>query len=108
MPGIFDDSYNFEIGKGVQLKEGRDVAIIATGLLVSEALDAAELLKNQGISARVINIATIKPIDREIIIAAARETGAIVTAEEHSISAGAAQSTRRCGLCKGAPVKSRG
>ena len=103
VPGIFDDSYSFEIGKGVQLKEGRDVAIIATGLLVSEALDAAELLKNQGISARVINIATIKPIDREIIIAAARDTGAIVTAEEHSILGGLGGAVAET-VCEAAPV----
>ena len=87
-PVIFDDSYKFEIGKGVQLTEGNDVAIIATGLLVNEALEAAKTLKEQGIAARVINIATIKPIDRDIIIKAAKECGAIVTAEEHSVIGG--------------------
>ena len=88
LPVIFDDNYKFEIGKGVKLVDGNDVTIVATGLLVHEALTAAELLKNEGISARVINIATIKPLDREIILNAAKETGAIVTAEEHNIIGG--------------------
>ena len=88
VPVIFDDSYKFEIGKGVQLVDGSDVTIIATGLMVGEALAAAELLKADGISAAVINMATIKPIDRDIIVAAANKTGAIVTAEEHNIIGG--------------------
>ena len=74
VPVVFDPSYRFEIGKGVQLTEGRDVTIVATGLMVNEALIAAEQLKNEGIAARVINMATIKPIDREILVQAARET----------------------------------
>lgn len=85
---IFDDSYKFEIGKGVEIKAGNDVAIIATGMLVEQALKAAVELEKQNISARVINISTIKPIDEEIILKAARETKAIVTAEEHSIIGG--------------------
>ncbi len=88
IPVIFDESYKFEIGKGVKLTDGNDVTIVATGLMVHEALAAAELLKSEGISARVINIATIKPLDKEIILAAAKETGAIVTAEEHNIIGG--------------------
>lgn len=88
VPRIFDESYAFEIGKAVQLREGEDVTIIATGLMVNEALMAQEELMKEGISARVINMATIKPIDRDCIIAAAKETGAIVTAEEHSIIGG--------------------
>jgi transketolase len=88
LPMVFDDTYQFQIGKGVQLVAGNDVTIIATGLMVSEALIAADLLKNEGISARVINMATIKPIDRDIIIKAASQTGAIVTAEEHNIIGG--------------------
>lgn len=88
VPRIFDEKYSFEIGKAVQLREGEDVTIIATGLMVNEALIAQEELMKEGISARVINMATIKPIDRDCIIAAARETGAIVTAEEHSIIGG--------------------
>ena len=88
VPVVFGDDYTFQIGKGVELKEGNDVTIIATGLMVDEALKAYELLKNEGINARIINIATIKPIDRDIIIKAAKETGAIVTAEEHSVIGG--------------------
>ena len=88
VPVIFDDSYKFEVGKGVTLVEGSDVTIVATGLMVERALAAAELLKNEGISARVINMATIKPLDEELILAAANETGAIVTAEEHSVIGG--------------------
>ena len=88
VPVVFGDDYKFEIGKGVELKEGSDVTIIATGLMVKEALEAYELLKAEGISARIINIATIKPLDTEIILKAAKETGAIVTAEEHSVIGG--------------------
>ena len=88
IPVIFDSSYNFEIGKGVILREGADVTIIATGLMVERALAAGELLAAEGINARVINMATIKPIDRELVIESAKATGAIVTAEEHSIVGG--------------------
>lgn len=88
LPMVFDENYKFEIGKGVELKDGCDVAIIATGLMVQEALEAAEILKKDGINARVINISTIKPLDEEIVLKAARETGAIVTAEEHSVIGG--------------------
>ena len=82
------DTYRFEWGKGVTLREGSDITIIATGLLVYEAVLASDILKEMGISARVINIHTIKPIDEEIILKAARETGRIVTAEEHNIIGG--------------------
>lgn len=82
---IFDDSYKFEWTKGDLLQEGKDVTIIATGIMVKESLDAAKALQEEGISARVINIHTVKPIDQEIIIKAAKETGAIVTAENHNI-----------------------
>lgn len=88
VPVIFGDDYKFEIGKGVELKSGSDVTVIATGLMVNEAMQAYELLKAEGISARIINIHTIKPLDREIVIKAAKETGAIVTAEEHSVIGG--------------------
>ena len=80
--------YQFEIGKGVQLVDGKDVTIIACGLMVQEALKAQKLLEAEGISARVIDMHTIKPIDREIIVKAASETGAIVTAEEHNVVGG--------------------
>ncbi|MCM1524706.1 MAG: transketolase family protein [Ruminococcus sp.] len=82
------DSYKFEMGKGVQLRDGGDVSIIATGLMVNEALTAADMLADEGVQARVINIHTIKPLDREIVCKAARETGVIVTAEEHSVIGG--------------------
>lgn len=88
VPVVFGDDYKFEIGKGVTLKEGNDITIIATGLMVAETLTAYETLKEKGINARVINMPTIKPIDREIIIKAAKETGKIVTVEEHSVIGG--------------------
>ncbi len=83
-----EDSYRFEIGKGEQLTEGSDVAIIATGLMVNEALMAADILREQGVHARVINMCTIKPLDEEIVLKAARECGRIVTCEEHSVIGG--------------------
>lgn len=82
------DTYKFEVGKGILLRDGSDVTIIATGLMVHEARMAADMLAEQGISARVINMHTIKPIDKDIICKAAKETGVIVTAEEHSIIGG--------------------
>ncbi len=87
---VFNDkeTYKFELGKGVQLKDGNDVTIIATGLMVNEAMIAADMLASEGINARVINIHTIKPLDKEIVCKAARETGVIVTAEEHSVIGG--------------------
>lgn len=84
---IFDDRYKFNIGKGALLREGKDVALIATGVMVGRALEAAESLKTQGIDAMVINMSTIKPIDKAIILKAA-QCRAIVTAEEHSIIGG--------------------
>ncbi|MDF2523045.1 MAG: putative transketolase C-terminal section [Clostridiales bacterium] len=89
VPVLFEkDTYKFEIGKGVLLEDGKDVTIIANGLMVFEALEAKKILAKEGIDARVINIHTIKPIDTDIIIKAAKETGAIVTAEEHNIIGG--------------------
>jgi transketolase len=82
---IYEDGSTFEIGKGVTLKEGNDVTIIATGIMVKEALDAAAMLADEGITARVVNMFTLKPIDQELIIECAKETGAIVTAENHNI-----------------------
>ena len=96
VPVIFNEYYHFEIGKGVQLKEGTDVTIISTGLLVAEALKAYEILKSEGINARIINMATIKPLDIEIVLKAARETGAIVTAEEHSVIGGLGSAVADC------------
>lgn len=89
VPVVFDENnYSFTIGKGYVLREGTDVTLAATGLMVEQALEAAKLLANEGIQARVLDIPTIKPIDDELLAAAARETGAIVTAEEHSIIGG--------------------
>ena len=80
--------YKFELGKGVVLREGKDVAVIATGLCVNSALEAAEKLAEDGIQAKVINIHTIKPLDEELVVAAAKETGKVVTVEEHSVIGG--------------------
>ncbi len=103
VPVVFDEDYEFQIGKGVELREGNDVTIIATGLMVKEALEAHDLLKAEGINARVINMATIKPLDREIVIKAARETGAIVTAEEHSVIGGLGAAVSEV-ICEECPV----
>ena len=103
VPRVNSEDYKFELGKGVTLKDGKDVTIVATGLMVNEALLAAEELKADGIDARVINIHTIKPIDREILVKAAKETGAIVTAEEHSIIGGLGSAVTEV-LCEEYPV----
>ena len=103
VPVLFGEDYRFEIGKAVRMTEGDDVAIIATGLMVGEALSAAEILKNEGIAARVIDMATIKPIDRDCIVRAAKETGAIVTAEEHSIIGGLGGAVAEV-VCETVPV----
>ncbi len=87
---IYNDeaTYKFEVGKGITIKDGKDVTIMATGLMVAEAMEAANALHEQGIDARIINIHTIKPIDRDIIVKAAKETGKIITVEEHSVIGG--------------------
>ena len=82
------ETYSFELGKGITLHEGNDVTVVATGLVVNEALKAVKELEAEGINARLINIHTIKPIDREIIIKAAKETGRIITVEEHNVIGG--------------------
>ena len=88
VPRIFDEDYKFEIGKAVVLNEGTDVTICATGLMVNEAIEAQKILAEQGISTEVINVHTIKPLDAETILKSAAKTGAIVTAEEHSVIGG--------------------
>ena len=88
IPVLFDDNYKFEIGKAVTLTEGNDVAILATGLMVYEATEAAKQLAEQGIKARVVNVSTIKPLDEETILKAAKECKFIVTSEEHSVIGG--------------------
>ncbi len=88
VPRIFDEDYKFEIGKAVTLKEGSDVTIIATGLMVNEAIEASKVLEAEGISVELINMHTIKPLDKEAVIKAAKKTGCIVTAEEHNVIGG--------------------
>lgn len=88
VPVLFDDNYKFEIGKAVTLTEGNDVAILATGLMVYEATEAAKQLAEQGIKARVVNVSTIKPLDEETVLKAAKECKFIVTSEEHSVIGG--------------------
>ena len=96
--------YKFEIGKGVTLKEGKDLTIVATGLPVAECLKAAEMLAADGIDAEVINIHTIKPLDEELIVASAKKTGKVVTVEEHSIIGGLGGAVAEC-LSEKAPTK---
>ncbi len=101
-PDVNGEDYNFEIGKGVTLRDGKDVTLIGTGLMVAETLKAADMLAEEGIDARVINIHTIKPIDEEILIKASKETGAIVTAEEHYIMGGLGSAVTEV-ICANAP-----
>ena len=103
VPVIFDEDYKFEIGKGVRLVDGDDVSIIANGLEVGEALKAAEMLKAEGINASVVNMATIKPIDRELVIEEAKRCGCIVTCEEHSVVGGLGGAVAEV-ICETVPV----
>ena len=104
VPVFNDEDVDFEIGKGKVMREGTDVTIIATGLEVNEAMIAADTLAAEGISARVVNMATIKPIDKDLILACAAETGAIVTAEEHNVIGGLGSAVAEV-LCEsGKPV----
>ena len=95
--------YKFEIGKGIVLREGTDVTIVATGLCVSGALEAAEKLAQEGVSAEVINIHTIKPLDKELIVASAKKTGKVITAEEHSVIGGLGSAVCET-LCESCPT----
>src|SRR5699024_9856802 len=95
--------YKFELGKGVLLKEGKDLTIVATGLMVSAALEAAEMLKKDGVDAEVINIHTIKPLDEDLIVASAKKTGKVVTVEEHSVIGGLGSAVCDC-LSEKAPT----
>lgn len=88
VPVFHSDDYKFEIGKGEIVKEGTDVTIVANGLMVAEAIEAGKALEEKGISAEIINIATIKPLDKELIIASAKKTGKVITVEEHNIIGG--------------------
>ena len=107
VPRIFDEDYKFEIGKAVTLKEGTDVTIIATGLMVKEAIEAAEILESEGVSVELINMHTIKPLDKDAVVAAAKKTGCIVTAEEHNIIGGLGDAVcdAVCGECPVPVVK---
>ena len=105
VPVINDETtYKFEIGKGVELRPGKDITIIATGLPVSESLEAAKLLAEDGIDAQVINIHTIKPLDEELVVKAAQTTGRVFTVEEHSIIGGLGSAVMEC-LAEKNPVK---
>ena len=95
-PVFHDEDYDFQIGKGEVIQDGTDVAIIATGIMVPEAIEAGKALAEAGISARVINMATIKPLDEELVLKAAKDCGKIVTVEEHSIIGGLGEAV--CGL----------
>ena len=103
VPTLFDDDYKFEIGKGVKMAEGTDVALIATGIEVEQALLARDILAAEGISASVINISTIKPLDEELVVAEAKACGAIVTCEEHTIIGGLGSAVTEC-LAEKCPV----
>ena len=104
VPRIFDESYKFEWGKAVVLAEGSDVTIFATGLMVNEAIEARKFLAQEGISAEIVNIHTIKPLDAQAVVASASKTGAVVTAEEHSIIGGLGSAVTEA-LCEsGKPV----
>ena len=96
IPVFHDEDYKFEIGKGEILKDGTDVAIIANGLLVYEAIQAGEQLAAEGINAMVINMATIKPLDEELVIAAAKKCGKVITCEEHSVIGGLGEAVCAC------------
>ena len=107
VPVINDNpGYHFEMGRGVTLREGKDITIIATGLMVAEALSAAETLAAEGIDVRVVNIHTIKPLDTELVVKAAKETGRIITAEEHNIIGGLGEAVCSC-VAEHCPVRVR-
>jgi len=103
VPEVYKNDMDFEIGKGIVLEEGKDVTIIAAGFMVHIALQASVMLKEEGISAEVIDMHTIKPIDKELIISSAKKTGAIVTAEEHNIIGGLGSAVAEV-LCEEYPV----
>lgn len=103
---VFDDTLNFELGKAIKIKDGKDVTLIASGIMVARAIEAAELLKEDGISARVVNIHTWKPIDKDSIIECAKETGAIVTCENHNVCNGLGSAVAEV-VCQNSPVPMR-
>lgn len=103
---VFDDTLNFELGKAIKIRDGKDVTLIASGIMVARAIEAAELLKEDGISARVVNIHTWKPIDKDAIIKCAKETGAIVTCENHNVCNGLSSAVAEV-VCQNSPVPMR-
>ncbi len=103
VPVFHDESYKFEIGKGELIKEGTDVTIIANGLMVAEAIEAGKALESDGISAEIINIATIKPLDKELVVSSAKKTGRVITVEEHNIIGGLGEAVCSC-LSENCPV----
>lgn len=104
VPVIYEEGKTFEIGKALRIREGKDAAILATGILVGQALQAAEMLAAEGIECRVVDVHTIKPLDREEVIAAAKDCGCIVTAEEHSVIGGLGSAVAET-VCKEAPCR---
>jgi transketolase len=106
VPVIHDEHYRFAIGRAVQLRPGRDVTLIANGTMVTRALEAADLLVDAGVDARVLNMSTVRPIDRDAIVAAASETGRIVTVEEHSVYGGLGSAVAEV-VCTTVPVPMR-
>lgn len=96
VPVFHSEDYKFEIGKGEVIKEGSDVSIIANGLMVNEAIEAGKVLEAKGISAEIINIATIKPLDEELVIKSAKKTGRVITVEEHNIIGGLGEAVCAC------------
>ena len=106
VPNVSPEGYRFEIGKGCLLKDGSDVTIIACGVEVNEALEAAKILADEGIDAAIVNMATIKPLDNELVIKMAKKTGAVVTAEEHSVIGGLGGAVAEC-LAENCPVPMR-
>lgn len=104
VPVVFDEDYDFRIGKGSIIRKGKDVSIIANGLCVASALDAADMLAADGIDAEVINICTIKPLDEELVVKTASKTGKVVTAEEHNIIGGLGSAVAEC-LVEKCPTK---
>ena len=104
VPVVFDEDYDFRIGKGSVIREGKDVSIIANGLCVASAIEAAEMLAKDGIDAEVVNICTIKPLDEDLIVKTASKTGKVVTAEEHSIIGALGSAVAEC-LSEKCPTK---
>lgn len=96
VPVFHNDDYKFEIGKGEIVRQGKDVTIIANGLMVAEAIEAGKQLEEKGIDCEIINISTIKPLDEELVIASAKKTGKVVTVEEHSIIGGLGEAVCSC------------